>query len=259
MALLWLAGLALAATAAPATQATVTQATVTQAPGTQDFPAEYAALEREFDAAQDAYYEPYSKAKSDAEREKIRLDPAKEPSKVFAARFDDLARRAKGTETGARSLLWIASNVRERGSPAVGNAVDALVADYMDSPVLADLAQWMQYGADAIGAEKARAALEKIAEKSPHADVKANALFSLGAVQYGQGSMEAAIAVFRRLQKDYAGTGPADRAAAYLFEIEKLQVGMPAPDFAAVDENGETFHLADYKGKVVVVDFWGFW
>ena len=43
------------------------------------------------------------------------------------------------------------------------------------------------------------------------------------------------------------------------FKIEKLQPGMPCPDFQATDEAGAKFKLSDYKGKVVLVDFWGYW
>jgi len=32
-----------------------------------------------------------------------------------------------------------------------------------------------------------------------------------------------------------------------------------APDFPAVDTNGESFRLSDYRGQVVMLDFWGFW
>lgn len=32
-----------------------------------------------------------------------------------------------------------------------------------------------------------------------------------------------------------------------------------APDFALKDVNGTTVHLSDYKGKVVVLDFWATW
>ena len=48
-------------------------------------------------------------------------------------------------------------------------------------------------------------------------------------------------------------------AKGWLFELDNLQLGMLAPDFTATDENGVTWKLSDYRGKVVVVDFWGFW
>ena len=31
------------------------------------------------------------------------------------------------------------------------------------------------------------------------------------------------------------------------------------PDFDAVDVDGNAFKLSDYRGKVTVIDFWGFW
>ena len=36
-------------------------------------------------------------------------------------------------------------------------------------------------------------------------------------------------------------------------------VGQAAPNFTAVDQDGKKFSLSDYRGKVVVLDFWGFW
>ena len=33
----------------------------------------------------------------------------------------------------------------------------------------------------------------------------------------------------------------------------------PAPDFALKDSNGQTVHLSDYKGRVVLLDFWATW
>lgn len=33
----------------------------------------------------------------------------------------------------------------------------------------------------------------------------------------------------------------------------------PAPDFALKDADGKTVHLSDFKGKVVLLDFWATW
>jgi cytochrome oxidase Cu insertion factor (SCO1/SenC/PrrC family) len=36
-------------------------------------------------------------------------------------------------------------------------------------------------------------------------------------------------------------------------------VGQPAPDIEGEDIDGQPFKLSDYRGKVVVLDFWGNW
>ncbi len=36
-------------------------------------------------------------------------------------------------------------------------------------------------------------------------------------------------------------------------------VGQPSPAFSLKDANGETVKIADYKGKVVLLDFWATW
>ena len=38
-----------------------------------------------------------------------------------------------------------------------------------------------------------------------------------------------------------------------------LQVGKIAPDIVGVDLDDVEFKLSDYRGKVVVIDFWGDW
>jgi len=47
--------------------------------------------------------------------------------------------------------------------------------------------------------------------------------------------------------------------ASELFELRRLQVGMPAPEIEGEDLDGVPFKLSDYRGKVVVLDFWGNW
>ena len=36
-------------------------------------------------------------------------------------------------------------------------------------------------------------------------------------------------------------------------------IGAPAPDLAAIDFDGNPVKLSDYRGKVVMLDFWGDW
>ena len=38
-----------------------------------------------------------------------------------------------------------------------------------------------------------------------------------------------------------------------------LAIGKVAPEIAGVDIDGAKFKLSDYRGKVVVLDFWGDW
>ena len=44
-----------------------------------------------------------------------------------------------------------------------------------------------------------------------------------------------------------------------LFELRNLRVGKVAPDIAGEDLDGVKFKLSDYRGKVVVLNFWGDW
>ncbi len=51
----------------------------------------------------------------------------------------------------------------------------------------------------------------------------------------------------------------ADKTAGPLFELRNLSVGKTAPDIEGDDLDGKPFKLSDYRGKVVVLDFWGNW
>jgi hypothetical protein len=44
-----------------------------------------------------------------------------------------------------------------------------------------------------------------------------------------------------------------------LFEMRNLSIGQVAPEIEGEDIDGVAFKLSDYRGKVVVLDFWGHW
>ncbi len=56
----------------------------------------------------------------------------------------------------------------------------------------------------------------------------------------------------------YYGSGGTvgEKARAELFQIRHLAVGKVAPDIEGEDQDGKRFRLSDYRGKVVLLDFW---
>jgi thiol-disulfide isomerase/thioredoxin len=59
-----------------------------------------------------------------------------------------------------------------------------------------------------------------------------------------------------RLKKTHAAQSIRDRITAW----KKLAyTGIQAPDFTRKDQNGKTVKLSDYRGKLIILDFWGSW
>jgi hypothetical protein len=54
------------------------------------------------------------------------------------------------------------------------------------------------------------------------------------------------------------GDTVAERVKGELFEIRHLSVGKSAPDIEGEDQDGKQFKLTEYRGKVVLLDFWSF-
>jgi hypothetical protein len=70
--------------------------------------------------------------------------------------------------------------------------------------------------------------------------------------------------VLERAAEDYGdaalpdGGTVAERTRAELFEIRRLAVGKEALDIEGEDQDGKRFKLSDYRGKVVLLDFWSY-
>jgi hypothetical protein len=232
-----------------------------QAPSSKpDLAKEFTDLERAFEDARQAYYAPMRAAKTDEERSKIQLDPKAAPGPLFVDRFQTLAAKAKGDDAGARALLWLFQNGAEIDPKISKAAADELVGGYLASPRMSDLAMTMQYGEDVLGRDGTFDLLSKIEKGATVPQAKAAALFVSGALLLDEGGhADEAKAKFQRVANEFGGTPWADRAAASLFEAENLQIGMTAPAFEAIDADGKAWKSSELRGKVVILDFWGFW
>src|SRR5262249_32043740 len=73
---------------------------------------------------------------------------------------------------------------------------------------------------------------------------------------------EEAEALLVRATRDYGdlklpdGETVAEKAGPELFGLQHLSIGKVAPDIEGVDQDGVKFKLSDYRGKVVLLDFW---
>jgi AhpC/TSA family len=225
--------------------------------------AELKTLTDDYGNAERTFFESFNKAKSDAERGE--LWKTRHPARDFLPRFQALAQRAQGTETGARAIVWIMEKGGNAGNQeAVKEAVRTLPTIYVQSPVIEDGVRELSSLSWSIGAKECTGALRTIIEQSPHPRVRAAACYTLATLllQSAEGGKTAraeARSLFERVKTEYAETPYARESDSYIFELEHLQIGMTAPDFEATDQDGKTFKLSDYRGKVVVLDFWGFW
>jgi hypothetical protein len=71
-------------------------------------------------------------------------------------------------------------------------------------------------------------------------------------------------AVFEQAAEKYGdvalpgGDTAAGRAKAALFGVRHLSIGKEAPEIEGEDQDGRRFKLSDYRGKVVLLDFWSY-
>jgi hypothetical protein len=76
-----------------------------------------------------------------------------------------------------------------------------------------------------------------------------------GAVAEAEDLFERAVREFGDMKLP-GGETVAEKAEAELFGLRRLAVGRVAPEIEGADQDGVRFKLSDYRGKVVLLDFW---
>jgi hypothetical protein len=235
-------------------------------PGTPE--EQLAAIQADYQKAQSDFFELYQKAKTDEERTKLVQDHYPQPE-GYAVRFMDLAKAHPKTETAFQALTWIVTQ-GQGGTSVADEAIDALIADHADNPQLGQICYSMMYAINDSGERFLEGAME-----SPHREVQGIATYCLAMLkknrsEYGASPddapklaeeseklLEKVVAEFGDVQ-GYQGS-LADMAERDLFEVRHLAIGKTAPEIVGQDIDGVEFKLSDYRGRVVVLDFWGSW
>jgi len=192
---------------------------------------------------------------------------ARHPAKTFYPRFAALD--SGGAHGDGRALLWMAVNaddafdakdevLRLKQSLWERVVTEQATAEWADEigRELAKQRRWLDDG----GVQQA---LLLLSEKAKDPEVIADALARVAGMLDKKSSTPEEKARAQELRdrilKDYPGTLPAIELEADAYRERFLSVGKVAPDFEAVDVEGVAFKLSDYRGKVVLLDFWGFW
>lgn len=235
----------------------------------QDAVGELKAIEKEIQQETKLMREAVQDAADPAAAQAIYDDFLKGVLTDFAERYATVARANKASEVGLQAWVGVLELVqRGMSGPLASEALRTIVADHLSSPSLSSLVGNLPYAVPALDEAEVLGALRRIGEGSPHREVQAAALFSLGSLlgenrPAGDPRLAEAKAVLAKLGA-YAdvkngSSSYAQAAEALVFALENLATGLPCPDFSAVDAEGASFRLSDYKGKVVLIDFWGFW
>jgi peroxiredoxin len=100
----------------------------------------------------------------------------------------------------------------------------------------------------------------RFVKNCPNKQVCASLLFRTGFSFAREENVEKATYLIGMLKKDYAdgfyvGQGHADKVLASL----KIARGAEAPDFIVKTLSGDSLQLSKFRGKFVLVDFWGSW
>ncbi len=181
----------------------------------------------------------------------------------FLEKFGAAAKQYEGTEDAVDYLMWIARY--GRGHTEIQNqAVDTLINVHLASPRIERFVEVLPWLIRGHKDHDMIEVIDRVLELTPKKSIRAQAHFSRAqSIQRNNSASDEHRALAAKdlaKAKELAkGTLLGLRIEGPEFKKNRLQIGMTAPDIAGVDTNGVKFKLSDYRGKVVVLDFWGDW
>ncbi|MBI3820596.1 MAG: redoxin domain-containing protein [Planctomycetes bacterium] len=251
-----------------------------------------AAIEVEFSTVQEDFYKKYQDIKS-KEEQAAYLKNTPKAAEYISKAWEIIHKNPKdpGVIVG---LNWIIAETYAPGGADFTKALDLVAADFIDSKEASEICSQLQYSP----IDDARKFLETVLSRSKLIEIRASACSAIGGmcmnrantVDYFNSSKDkkeyAENYIKTRGQEAFDKMSKADSAAlrveaekyyeqvikefgavasqtkfaeGALFEIRNLSNGRQAPEIVGKDVDNKEMKLSDFKGKVVVLDFWGYW
>ena len=241
------------------------------APAPDDLQERYDALMAEYESAREAHSEAMSAAyekhiEGGGTRRNFKRPPAIEGD--FFAKFQPIA-----DDGHAGASVWCLSNHRYSGLKGKDAKADKLkryravleakpgddVLGQLMRPISGDT----RGRAPLLDQESAFGILDEIRAQAKDSELAARTLMTKASMVSPYGATKEQVAeaavFYKQIMAEYPDTGTASRCKGLLFAAENLQIGMKAPDIVGKDHDGNDIKLSDFKDKVTVIDFWGFW
>lgn len=236
---------------------------------------EFDDLQKTFADARKAYSEQVKKLRAelpaDGKLDESKLPP--EPSAAFLPRFRAYAEKNAGKPEALPALAWVVNNAADsEGKPLadLAWALEQIEKDHAADPAMAKTLPSLSFVIGLTGKAPIRKLADVVQAKATDPSAKAAALYTQAWLQFQSvheqdgrpaepADVPAARQLFEKALREFPDTRAAERSKGYLFEIDHLQIGMPAPELEGTSIEERPIKLSQFRGQVVVLDFWGFW
>ena len=206
----------------------------------------------------------WRRARRTARRDKEKADTFDTPHPIgaFFPRFQELASAGDG-----QAVLWVGLNVEEtERTPGEVRTIkraafERVVSEFIGEEFVGELVKRASRQTDHLTDEEICALLRRVVDGKATDEVRTAATYTL-AERLRKRETGDAVAAAEQLYNRVIADAPESKFAG---KAKKKIAGMRftpgkiAPDFESEDVEGNSFKLSDYRGKVVVLDFWGFW
>ena len=214
-------------------------------------------LDKQFFADTESWNKKMGAAKTDKERAPL-WDTY--PPIAYASKYRELVRKYPSDPSTAKSATWLAQFGRDKNDRP--EAIRILLKYHLKSSEIEPLISMLSYDSSSEATQLLRAYISS--RKDPQKVLEAK--LALARKLTGTDNAEAAkllkeIELRGKNFQEYKNSTRtlAEAATAALFEMNFLAVGKKAPDILGLDVEGKKFKLSDYAGKVIMLDFFGFW